>query len=216
MSFYAPILKKQFELGHYRTYAYYILSGLGVKSVDSWINKHSKDKDAYTAWIAQYIEDNFSNYEAELNGEMVKAKRYYTRSLKLGAIGNVDSEDNNIGYWNYFYSTGIVRAEGAYKKGNKDGVWKYYDIAGKIEDMKTTADGELSGTRITYYSNESPESKLNYEKSLLEGKQYTYYATGVMSAEYDYENDKRVNQEKKYYENGKLNYSIGIKEGEYE
>ena len=108
--------------------------------------------------------------------------------------GPVDKEKRKIGWWQEFYLSGEIKAEGYYKNGIKSGCWKYYFLSGKTEQQGCfTANGLQTGKWIWYYEN------------------------GNVLREEDYSDGSRNGFFTDYFEDGKIleqgNYVDNLKEG---
>lgn len=218
MQFYAPILKEQYKRGFFAPYVYSILSGMGLKDVNSWNKKHKDVRAEWTTWLLKYLGEKHATFEAELNGKKVIARHWYSNNNnKISSIGNINSAGENIGYWNYYFSTGIINAEGAYNsKSQRIGVWKFYNEEGVVQAEENYVAGEVEGIKKKYYTNESIKSVYNYDGSELDGLQTLYYATGVKSGDYNYKSGEKDGLEISYHETGKKDYQLNIVDGEYE
>ena len=217
MQFYAPFFSQLYSKKMLEPFSYYILGGMGIKDVDSWA-KSNKDKiAAFEKWAADYISDNISYYEENLNGKMTKVRHYYSKANTILAIGNLDSKGQPIGYWVYYYPNGIKKSEGAHNdKNNRHGVWKYYDKGGVIEATENYEDGKNEGQVEMFYMNGSIDTRKNFVKNLMEGDQLVYYPTGVMKNSYAYTGGVQNGKEKQFHPNGKLEYEVNVVNGKYE
>ncbi|MCW3072473.1 MAG: tetratricopeptide repeat protein [Bacteroidetes bacterium] len=216
MEFYAPIFEQVNKKGYFEPFAYNILAGMGNDKVDSWMKKHKDDSEEFSKWFIAYLGDNFSTYETMLGGKMVKARHWYSDS-KILAVGNQNASGNNVGYWNFYFSNGILRSEGAFNESNKrEGVWKFYYPSGLIKDLENYKNGEVEGIVEGYYTNGSIETQKRYVNSLLDGLQSVYYATGGKETTYEYKAGKQEGKESSYYKDGKLKYEINMVNQKYE
>lgn len=217
MQFYAPILAEQYKKGYLEPYSYSLFSGLNNEEIDKWIKRNEKSTNEWASWLKTYIGDHYTSFDANLNGKTIKARHWYSNSFKINAVGNVDAAGTDIGYWNYYYSNGILKTEGGYdNKGQRDGVWKYYDMTGTLKDIERYTGGKLTGKRESFYSNGSIKSLYNDVNGLFEGVQTTYYPTGVKKGEYDYKAGIEEGKERSFHRNGKLEYEMTVVNEKFE
>lgn len=217
MQYYAPLFQQIYKSDYFEPFAYYIVSGMNVDKVNSWIKKNNKDYVAFSKWFVDYTNEHNSTFEATLNGKTIPARHWYSNANKILAIGNVDAAGNSIGYWNYYYSNGIIKSEGAYNNQNKrTGAWKFYFATGIIKSLENYEDGQALGTGQDFFENGSPKLNKVYKNGLLEGVQTSYFPTGLKYTTYDYKAGKENGKETQNYPNGKLKYSISVVNEKYE
>jgi antitoxin component YwqK of YwqJK toxin-antitoxin module len=215
--FYAPFYKKIYANKMLDAFTYDILNGLNNEDVNSWMKKNKEKYNAFANFVANYVIENKTTYEEDLNGQKIKAQHYFNSNYKITSVGNVNSENKNIGYWKYYYPSAIVKAEGPYNNTQqKDGVWKYYDNGGAITSLERVSNNKYEGSLETYYFNGAKSTTLNYKADVLEGEQTKYYSTGAKNTVYNYTNNKENGQRSQYYKNGKLEYEVNIVDGKFE
>lgn len=215
MQFYAPFFSELYKAKMLEPYTYSILSGVGNQDVDSWVKKNEDKITKYSNWAVNYIGKNYCMHDATLNGKKVIAQHFYSSKNKIQAVGNLSEQGENIGYWNFYYSNGILKSEGGFKNNQRDGVWKYYKANGIVSGTENYVNGMVEGIVESYYVNGSILSKRNFSKSLLDGKQVSYFPTGAKKMDYEYKSDLQVGKEIQYYVNGKVDYTIDLVEGKY-
>ena len=102
-----------------------------------------------------------------------------------------------------YYPSGIVKSEGKYIKGIKEGIHKEYYESGQLRGKGNYKNGKLEGIVKNYYES----GKLSLEASYINGKQEGitkwYYESGKLKIEENYKNGKIIGQ-KIYDESGKL------------
>jgi antitoxin component YwqK of YwqJK toxin-antitoxin module len=218
MQFYAPIIAEQYKNDYFKPYAYFILSGMQIEKIDSWVKKNQKVVDKWTVWLVKYLGENYSTFDLPLNGSVTRARIWYNNSgNKISAVGNKNELGEFIGYWNFYYSNGILKSEGKFDDTHKkDGTWKYYNNAGTLESIERLADGKLTGRSEGFYSNGSKHTSYNYTNSLLDGTQFIYYPTGVDKGKYEYKAGIRNGKETSYHLTGKVEYELSAVNDKYE
>ncbi|MCW3083187.1 MAG: hypothetical protein JWP12_553 [Bacteroidetes bacterium] len=216
MRFYAPIYEGIQKKDYFEPFAYNILSGVGNSDVDSWMKKHKKDSDEFAEWLVDYIGVNVSTYETDLGGKKVVARHWYSNN-KINGVGNRNAAGTNIGYWNFYYSTGILRTEGIYNdNGKREGVWKFYYSSGIIKNTENYKDGVVQGAVDNYYTNGNIQTHKNFVNDQLDGLQSVYYSTGGKHNTYEYKAGKQDGKESSYWKNGTLKYEANVINGKYE
>ncbi|MEI8278629.1 MAG: hypothetical protein WCG87_02630 [Bacteroidota bacterium] len=78
-------------------------------------------------------------------------------------------DDSSISY----FPNHMVRLKGVYHRGNKTGVWKYYNELGQLETEETMDDGQLEGVKNVYMNN-MLRYTFNYHDGYMDGKQFFY------------------------------------------
>jgi len=71
----------------------------------------------------------------------------------------------------------------------KDGLFKYYDTAGRLGKEVTFLNNEINRELKLFYSNGTISQSANYVKGKLEGKSFYYYENGNLRREENYKND---------------------------
>jgi antitoxin component YwqK of YwqJK toxin-antitoxin module len=217
MQFYAPFYLELYKKKMLEPFSYTVLAGVENKEVDSWVKKNSDKIHVFASWVVDYLSENISYYEENLNGQLIKAHHYYSNTNDIVSVGNHDAKNQNAGYWNYYYSNGIKKSEGGYNdKNQRHGVWKFYREDGLTDATENYVNGVAEGQIETYYTNGSIESRKNFAKNLLEGEQLVFYPTGVLKKSYQFKADVENGKEKHFHPNGKTDYEINVVNGKYE
>ena len=72
----------------------------------------------------------------------IRDRYYITGQLKYRGV----ARNGNIhGLYKLYREDGVLSEKGMFKEGYRDGVWKYYDLAGKIEKTEFYQDREFIG-----------------------------------------------------------------------
>jgi antitoxin component YwqK of YwqJK toxin-antitoxin module len=144
---------------------------------------------------------------------------YYT--LTYYQVGN----QKEGAYKETYKQNGKTKVEGNYRNGLKDGVWKYYDLAGNLTKEETYKNDKLNGKLTTYYNNKVSDitdylndkksgvyQRLAPDGSVIEKStyrndrllsRYTYFPDGkVKTEEVIPTNKNRVYYSKQYYNSG--------------
>lgn len=130
----------------------------------------------------------------------------YKRSI-FDKQGNEKSEKigKNASYMLNWYDSEIIRVEGNYVKGKRNGIWKWYFYNGILETESNYKNGKLNGETKNYYDNGKLLSVLNYNEGELSGKATYYYADGTIKSETWYENGNLQGEAYYYSVDGILN-----------
>lgn len=108
---------------------------------------------------------------------------------KVTKINRYNSQNHKEGLWQTFYKNGIVKWEGTYADGKREGYFKTYDQSGSmltiqkfINDIEQTDAPELA--------------KLDLK--------ITYFANGMVQSQGPYKNDKPIGVHRQYNEQGEI------------
>jgi len=145
--------------------------------------------------------------------------------------GIILSDGTFDGHWKYFYPNGILKSEGDYINGSKNGIWTFYYKDGKKQQIGKYKDEVPIGEWKWFYPNGNIRRIEYYRKGKLEGPQIEYDNQGNEIAKGDYYNGvregdwfyhvgdyKEIGQYtlgykngiwKSYYKNGKLAF-VGL------
>ncbi|HRW96813.1 MAG TPA: hypothetical protein P5104_04725 [Bacteroidales bacterium] len=152
--------------------------------------------------------------EYSQEGEIVSGAVYENGKRIAEGITGQDGVRN--GPWKDFYSTGELRAEGAYKNGEKSGKWKFYHRNGNIEQTgEFDQHGRPVGKWLWYYPSGNLLREENYIKGKADGMMIEYTEEGDILAQGDYIDGEEEGQWKynlgNYSEEG--GYSYGLRHG---
>ena len=132
------------------------------------------------------------------NGILIKLTYFDSTEKTLASYG---SENGTFKARN-LYSTGSLLSEGAYKKGQADGVWKYYNRYGKQTAEYTYLNGMAEGPGKTFYSSGEKKTVCSYKDDELHGYFVEYYKNGNVKQKGWYQNGLRQQQWLTYYADG--------------
>lgn len=131
------------------------------------------------------------------NGEPSGVHRYYDENGEVDSsvvyddgvvlyIGIIDDEGRKQGYWQEFYRSGELKAEGYYKNNKKVKEWKYYFRNGSIEQRGSYITGLPEGTWKWYYPDGMLRLEEEYVFGVAEGMSTEYSDTGSVIAQGEY------------------------------
>lgn len=142
----------------------------------------------------------FKEYDAE--GNLIVTTKY-----KDGILEPEPAELAKLDIKRDFYPDATEKFRGSYNKGVPEGVHRFYDKEGKVDNSKIYRKGILVGEGI--YD----------EEGVKQGLWKEYYDTGELRSEGKYEDGVRVGDWKYYYKNGKTEqkgkYVKGKPEGDW-
>ncbi|MEQ8323681.1 MAG: hypothetical protein RH916_03285 [Vicingaceae bacterium] len=170
-------------------------------------------------------EGSFKTFDSKGGIEKVEI---YSKDALL-AKGKLDKEGQRIGYWEFYYNEGQIRAKGEYKDGLRIGNWTFYHSNGRVEqkgkyqkEEKPHGDwvwfypnGELwreesfwrgreDGQAVEYSDSGSVITKGEYIDGRKEG--FWFYVMGDHREEGNYIEGNKSEEWIYYFPNGKINF----------
>ncbi|MDR2563165.1 MAG: hypothetical protein LBC98_04405 [Prevotellaceae bacterium] len=108
------------------------------------------------------------------------------------------------------YSTDGERIveENVYIKGKKDGVWKFYRPDGNLREVREFKEDKACGKWKTFYPDGKPESEKSYKEGLDEGVDRKYDENGKLRRDIKYVAGKKVGKAFEIVSNSKGEVSI--------
>jgi antitoxin component YwqK of YwqJK toxin-antitoxin module len=156
-------------------------------------------------------------------------------------INRYDLNGDRTGIWKDLYPSGIVKEEGNWRYGKRNGVFKFYDKKGALEKLEKYEDGVLVideastailDLRSDYYDSGKVKSTGPYREGKKQGNFREYDEQGVEIGGVLYDGDVRIGEGridslgrrigpwKLYYPDGALRavgeYKEGLKEGPWQ
>ncbi|MCK9290185.1 MAG: hypothetical protein WCR58_07130 [Bacteroidales bacterium] len=123
--------------------------------------------------------------------ELITFKKGYITAREK--INRHDSENKPHGPWKWFYDTGQLKADGYYKNGMKNGIFRQYDVEGNlqkiekyIDDLKQDTAEEITRleTRRDYYPDGKVKIEATYRNNIAEGIRREFDESGTVVASY--------------------------------
>lgn len=120
---------------------------------------------------------------------------------------------------------GRIKADGQYDRGQKNGVWTYYDAQGRVQGQGTYAHGKMvEGLEITFHGNGQKAAEGTWAAGQKDGHWIEYYRNGKKKLEGLYLHGQKTGVWKEYdpsnyyitekvWENDKLVGWRGLKHG---
>jgi len=90
----------------------------------------------------------------ETDSGLYKLTCYYMkRKHPLACVARFTDSTQQVheGAYQYYFDNGVIAAEGNYRKGEKDGLWKYYNQEGNISDSMEFKNGRATIVKGLYY-----------------------------------------------------------------
>ena len=125
------------------------------------------------------------------------------------------NETNGELNYKYFFEEGGLKSEGRFVYGQKDGIWKMYNVLGNLTGEETWKGGQQSGLQKYFHENGNPELIYVCDSGKIVGQITRFFSNGhvAMKGYYDkegpthewieyYKNDST--ESRYYYERGKI------------
>ncbi len=235
---YVPFYQWIFNNEYFDDFTYTISYTIQNKNFKKIIEKNTSKITAfidlfYAKWM-EIIDENEQIYQGEK-----QVVTHFFSDYTLQAVG-VTKDDKMVGTWETYNEQGRINGKGKFnKKGDKTGVWVWYDDHGNVSEKETYKDGKLNGEYTSFYKSGVVKTTLNYkdgkpegvynefnkksaliEKKVfannkLQGEYQSYHGLGVSAKDYtaSYTDAKLVGLLTRHYANGKLFYEVVYKDG---
>ncbi len=207
--FYNEVYGKFFDelnkAGYLEQYLYFSLSGLELEEVNKWRDKNRSKMTEFETWAYNYFCEKLATYEENLNGVKTKVPHYSAKN-RVASAGIKNSKGDNEGYWNFYFTNGIKKSEGAFKNGSKDGLWRYYHKTGDIKEESMFKDGKEVSYK-SYFKNGNPKIEFPMAGDQIDGEMRSYFANGNVKLTRVYKQGKINGTEVHYYRNGQKEIS---------
>lgn len=164
--------------------------------------------------------EEYTYLDGKLNGILTAykddGKKHYEHTYKKGALvyykyfnkeGTLVAEGKGSkGKMNYvFYSSlGRLRTQGLLKKGERQGVWKFYHPSGALDEVANYNVGERNGSTKTYFRNGKLRSEYMYVNGDADGYFRRYFSNGKLEREGWYKDNNSEGYWRHYHPNGTL------------
>ncbi len=147
-----------------------------------------------------YYDDKIYNVYTYRKDVIIAAVFYDADGKEFAKSAN---NDGNFAVRNYFPG-GQLQSEGNYRKGKRQGSWKYYNRYGKLLSLYNYEDGLIQGKGTEYYPSGETKYLLEYKDNELHGYFQELYRNGNVKQEGWFQNGKREQQWFTYYPDGTL------------
>ena len=146
----------------------------------------------------------------EFNGEVkiMAANNKFYKSIGEYKNGYAD------GKFTFYYANNTIQSEGMYVNNERTGLWKSYDVFGKLTREGTYLNGQKNGKETDYFDNGAIESVYNFVDGDMQGDYVVYYPNGKPAVKGTYLDDERHGKVINYGEKGEVamirNYNQGV------
>lgn len=171
----------------------------------------------HTETIYENGSENGISYEFSPTGEIIGIKVFQNGILtQQEVINRKNSTGEKIGLWKEFYDDRVVKLEGRYSQGKKNGYWKKYSPKGQLVETLKYEKGELIKdaeelTSLDIQQQFYPDSdgkvrfRGSYRKGLAQGTHIWYNLEGEIDS-------TKIFKEGKLIASGKMD-AQGLKQG---
>jgi len=126
-------------------------------------------------------------------------------------------DGNKDGKWTSYCEHGNIIEEGNYRDGKKHGKWTSYFDDGQIWYVGNYKDGKKHGEFVYYgYGNYNILHKVrlqNFKDGKLNGKHIEYHINGEINSIVNYKDEKKVGKNNFYDKDGRMYWSGYYKDG---
>ena len=130
--------------------------------------------------------------------------------------GKYNENGEQQGAWKYYYPNQVIRLEGLYANGNREGEWFQYDSAGRISHIINYKNSKLHGIS-TEYENGNPIFETYFKNGIADSLRVDYYDNRKFKVKASFKYGVPNNKWAEFYENGNtaisLTYKAGMKHG---
>jgi antitoxin component YwqK of YwqJK toxin-antitoxin module/Tfp pilus assembly protein PilF len=151
------------------------------------------ENTTYTDGIKHYV----LTYK---KGSVIKSTSFKNDGKPINSFGAADGTFAV----KYYYPTGELMTEGAYKNGSYSGEWKYYTRFGKVKQIAFYDQNKMQGLVKDYYPTGELKAEKEYNDDQLHGYVVTYHRNGKKMEEGWYQNGVQEQQWKGYHLDGSV------------
>jgi len=214
---YIHFFKNVFDTKNFANFSYYQCLQVENSKAQAIIKKNEKKLIVFIKWA-------YDDYTTKMNARNVWDGSDYVENtlVHYGSYGFnedylVDDGVRSGDYYSYS-GEGILESRGQFSNdGELDGLWTYYDEFGNMDVTQTFDEGELAGTRTTYYKNGSRRKEFDILNNAIDGDITIYYAINKVYNRIPYDKEGNKEGEAKYYhENGQLSHVINYSANEFD
>jgi TonB family protein len=114
------------------------------------------------------------------------------------------------------HPNGKKESSGKVKNYQRQGVWKYWDLAGVLEKTVTYKDNTMQGLFTAFYTDGTISEQGNYEKGTKIGTWSSYYQGAKKASLLNYKEGKFEGLQQWWFENGEMREKTLYKNGQIE
>lgn len=155
-------------------------------------------------WIKNFENGNIL-YEGTFkdNKPVGEFKRYYNTGKLISTL--IYSYTSDTVTTIFYYSNGLVAAEGMYTGKSKTGIWKFYSEkkSGTMICIENYSSNLKQDEGIKYHLNGNKAEIQNYKDNIKEGRWCQYYTDEVLCVKSQYKNGKLIGKFETFFPDGK-------------
>ncbi|NQY08113.1 MAG: tetratricopeptide repeat protein [Flavobacteriales bacterium] len=133
----------------------------------------------------------------------------------LKTEGLYNSKGGKEGVWKYYDNNGNLNEESEFEKGEQIGVQKTYHVSGDIKRLSHFEDGSFNGKYLEFYHNDVPKYKGVCVDNDLNGAYIEYADDGTIIKTLYYQNGQIHGKQLYYAVNGKVSHSVLYDYGDF-
>ena len=152
-------------------------------------------------------------YEGHFVSDIPRGEfRYFYPDGKLKTL-SVMSDSGKFSNTVSYYQNGKKMAEGNYRNGKKDSLWRFYsEYDGSLAAEEMYKDGRKNGISRNYYPGQGMSEILHWKNGVKDGEWIEYYTDGRIKLSGFYKTDEKDGVFKAFYASGTV-MSIGFYSG---
>lgn len=132
-------------------------------------NRYDSQGKRHGLWLFYDEDSTFVKTKGTFeHGEEVDTFFYYVSTVPHPVCVRA-YQKKGVCYTQFFDSENRIMSEGTYVDRKKDGLWKYYDIAGYVLTTEQYEDGILNGDAYVYYEDSTVTERSSYINGELHG-----------------------------------------------
>ena len=199
---YVSFYRTLFKANMFEGAVLYTLQNLDAKDIKKEAKSNAKKLEAFTSWAANGLGEVRSNQTITDDGKQTYA-RFWFNDDGLYAKGVKNDAKEQTGPWIYYHPNGYRSSEGTFVKGQKKGIWKYYNNDGSLRAMENTDEhGELQGESFLYFAHGAMSQKLKYKDGKLDGDITVFNPNGSLKTTIKFKDGKRNGLKTDYTDTG--------------
>ena len=202
MQFYVPFYSMVFKDKNFEALIFSIFANVNSKNVENWLKNNKKEKQAFVETAVAYFDEIKRTQEINFTARTEKKESFISSNSIYAAKGAYAKDDKitEMGYWEYFYPNGTLRAKGKFSdKGVKEGQWVYYYENGKPKEISGYKNGLVDGLSEGWFDNGNKWFSYTYANGKLNGLETYYYYNGKTKSSSELKDDRK-NGTTKYFD----------------
>ena len=235
---YAADLKSGWERSYYPNGEVRIEQHYEANQLSGWTYEYDQEGQRRKAIPYRSNLEDGKGREYAADGRTIALLEYdkgYLRTIEK--VNRYDSFGQKTGVWMEWTGNGILQEQGPWESGKRNGLFRFYDQWGQLEDVVKYLEGEVVSDavetqeidiRTTTYTNGTIATRSTYENGVRVGVYTEYDEAGNITAGALYEQGlkigegvtnaegKRIGEWKQFYPDGALKSEGAFAEGKRE